>query len=96
MEDWTLRVAPWQQVTEPDTRVRAMALGASAALASRERAFLQERFGWSGGPPRTLSEMAAMLGLTPMRAAQRERLAVRAALAAGRAGEGRVAPVTSP
>lgn len=89
MLDWTLHIAPWQLVLEPDPRVRAAALATGAgAPPERERAFLLERFGWAGGPPRTLAEMAAMLKLTPMRAAQRERLAIRSALEAWRRQRG--------
>ena len=83
--DWTLRVALWQPALEPAARVRREALAGGGNLPERERAFLRERFGWAGGPPRTLAEMAGSLGLTPMRVAQRERLAVRTALAAWRA-----------
>ncbi len=85
IRDWTLGIAPWQGLLEPDQRLRAAARDSGlAALPERERAFLLERFGWGGGPPRTLAEMAGMLKLTPMRSAQRERLAIRAGLEAWR------------
>jgi RNA polymerase primary sigma factor len=86
MADWTLGVALWQGALEPDRRVRVAASAGVLAMAERERGFLVERFGWGGGPPRTLAEMAGSHRLTPMRVAQRERAAIRAALAAWRAG----------
>ncbi len=79
--DWTLSCAPWQTWLEPDARVRA----ALAGLDAGEREVLAERFGWTGGPPRTLAEIAAARRTTVIRAAVMERRALRAAFAWARA-----------
>lgn len=80
--DWTLTLCPWQPCLEPDPRVRP----ALRQLPETEQHWLLERFGWSGGPPRTLDEMAAHRGIKPMHAAKKDRAAVRAGLHAARAG----------
>ncbi len=73
--DFTRAVAPWQTFLEPDARIRA----ALPSLDAADRDFLVARFGWSA-PPRTIERLAAELGLTPIKAAIRERTAIRAAL----------------
>ena len=78
LPDWTLSIAPWQAWTEPDPRTR---IGASMLP---ERAFLQRRFGWDGGPPATLDEVAHAFGLTRIEVVRRERSLVRAAIEAAR------------
>lgn len=81
--DWTRRVAAWQVSDghwwlEPPGSVRA-GLG---VLPARARRVLELRYGW-GGPPRTIEEVAAEVGLPAVRAAAMER---RALVMAGRAG----------
>jgi len=73
--DWTLSCTAWQRWLEPELRVRAGAAGLDAA--SRE--LLETRFGWSGGPARTLKEIAAVKRTTLIRATVLERTALRGA-----------------
>ncbi len=80
LADWTGRVAPWQAWFEPDPRVR---LGA-ASLPDPRRSFLLRRFGWDGGPPATLDQIASAFSLTRIVVVAHERNLVRAALAAAR------------
>jgi hypothetical protein len=87
LEDWTLRVAPWQELVEPDPRVRR-GLG---ALGELERRWLELRLGWLAGPPRTIAQTAAELGLTTARGARVERAALEEAIRAGE-GDGAAAP----
>lgn len=77
--DWTLSVAPWQPMIEPDPRVRR----GIGALDEPDRRLLIDRFGWDG-PPRTIAELAESLRTTVMRAAIMERRAIRRAIAAAR------------
>ncbi|MCG3122784.1 MAG: hypothetical protein GIKADHBN_01187 [Phycisphaerales bacterium] len=85
--DWTVSCAPWQAMVEPRAAVR-VSLG---QLPPEDAAFLGERFGWSGGPPATLRELASRYKLTSMHVAAKERKILRAAFAAARAfGGGRV------
>ncbi len=74
LPDWTRRVAPWQVFLEPDPRVRA----ALPALDEPSRRLLVLRYGWDG-PPLTLPQLAAALDTTIMKAAMKERSALRAA-----------------
>lgn len=82
--DWSRVVAPWQRWLEPHFRTRdAVDLG---LLPEREGEFLRRRFGWYGGPPRTLLELGDMFSLSPIRVVVFEqrtlrlaRLAVRSA-----------------
>lgn len=54
--DWTRSVAPWQEWLEPDARAR---VGATMdAMPKAEAAFLVRRFGWDGGPPAALHDLA--------------------------------------
>ncbi len=82
LADWTMTVSAWQSFLEPDPRVRRNLMGIDADRS----AFLAARFGWDGGPPHTLIELATRLHMTPMRAGTIERLAIRASLQAARAG----------
>lgn len=81
IDDWTRAVAPWQEFLEPDRRVRAVLMN----LEPRCAAFLSRRFGWYGGPPRTLAELGAAMGLDTPRSVRFEREALRDALKVARA-----------
>lgn len=80
LPDWTLSVCSWQEWTEPDPRARAGA----AALPEPDRGFLLRRFGWDGGPPATLDQLAPSFGLTRIAVVGHERELVRGAVAAAR------------
>lgn len=76
LEDWTRRMNPWQAWLEPPPRVRA----APATLDADAREFLAARYGWDGGPPRTLRELTREFRVSPPRAPIVEQRAVRACL----------------
>lgn len=81
LEDFTLRVSPWQAWLEPDVRVRAGLWRVPPELAE----VLVMRMGWAegesgGGPPRTLAEVARLRGVTPGRVSRLEHRAMRLAL----------------
>jgi hypothetical protein len=84
LPDWTWQVCVWQAFTEPDSRARV----GLAGLGEKDREFLARRFGWDGGPPATLDEIAPAFGLTRIAVVGHEREVVRAAVAAGRASMG--------
>ncbi len=75
--DWSRTVCPWQRWLEPHFRTREAV--DTARLAERERDFLRQRFGWYGGPPRTLAELGPEFGLSPIRVVVFEQRALRAA-----------------
>ncbi|MBX3410845.1 MAG: hypothetical protein KF859_13290 [Phycisphaeraceae bacterium] len=80
MPDWGRTLCPWQRWLEPHPRTRdAVEQG---LLDPRAAEFLRHRFGWSGGPPRTLLELGADFGLTPIRVVVFEQRALRDARAA--------------
>jgi hypothetical protein len=54
MPDWTRTVARWQEFLEPDARLK----GAAEKVVSELSSVLKERYGWDGGPARTLLELA--------------------------------------
>lgn len=81
INDWTRHVAPWQDFLEPDRRLRAVI----RTLEPRTAAFLSHRFGWYGGPPRTLADLGTSMGLDAPRCVRFEREALREALKAARA-----------
>jgi len=86
LEDWTRSVDPWQRWTEPDARIAGVLDEIEAAHA----AALRWRFGLDDGSgrvelPRTLDELAVLLGTNRPWAAVAVRRAVRAALDAARA-----------
>ncbi|MBX3358418.1 MAG: hypothetical protein KF745_08315 [Phycisphaeraceae bacterium] len=82
LEDFTRRVCPWQEVLEPDSRVR----GALARLEAKHRDILVSRHGWGGRPPATLRDLAQARRVTPSQIVRLERSAVRAALAMAAGG----------
>ncbi len=75
IEDWTLQVALWQKVVEPDARLKA----ASERVGKAQRELLVMRFGWGDGPPRMLGECAKVLKVSSIKIARMERDAVAAA-----------------
>lgn len=81
--DWTLLVSPWAAAVRPDRRLAEARRRIDPDLA----ALLAERYGLAGSPPRTLAEIAAARRITIMHAGRLERRAIRAALAAARAGD---------
>jgi len=72
LDDWAVRVNPWQEWLEPAAAARA----GRAGLAARERGVLEMRFGWSGHPPRTLEETAREFKTTPTRITAIQRSAI--------------------
>ncbi len=81
--DWTRRIAPWHEFggrvwLEP----RASARSGLDGLSEFERRLLTVRYGW-GPRPHTLTEAAAVLGTTVLRAGPLERRALRSAGGAG-------------
>jgi hypothetical protein len=72
LEDWTAAVHPWQEWLElpPAARERLGTLG------ERERRVIELRYGLAGGPPRTLVEVAGVLGTTPTRVGAMQRRGV--------------------
>jgi RNA polymerase primary sigma factor len=95
LADWTLRIAPWQAWLEPRAAVRH----ALERLPDRSRLFLIARFGWAvagdgraggsgtgGGPPHTLTSLAATFRTTRIQAARLELRALHAALGLVRGG----------
>lgn len=75
IEDWTLQVAPWQKVVEPDARLKT----ASERVSKPQRELLVMRFGWGDGPPRMLGECAKLLKVSSIKIARMERDALAAA-----------------
>ncbi|MGH7133316.1 MAG: hypothetical protein ACREJO_15390 [Phycisphaerales bacterium] len=80
LADWTRSVSPWQSWCEPPPGVRRGLV--AGAVTTDARALLGARFGWNGGPPTTMTQLATRLGVTPSAAARRENAARRAALRA--------------
>lgn len=76
LADWSTHAAAWQSLVEPDPRVRA----GLDDLDDFERRVLMLRFGWLVAQPLTRSDLAAELGITPLRAARAERRAIARAL----------------
>lgn len=83
LPDWSRSLCRWQSWLEPPANVRPNL----DAVPPAARDVLMRRFGWAGEKPATLAEVAAALDITIMRAALRERAAIRAALAASRRGK---------
>jgi len=83
LSDWERSVNAWQKVLEPDARLLA---GIGAKRVPTDAAgVLMKRYGWDGGPPRTLAELAVEFNLTRIRVLQAEQKAIAAALHAVRA-----------
>ncbi len=83
MPRWERDVSPWQKLLEPDRRLRPGIVAGVVPTAAAD--VLTRRYGWDGGPPRTLAELAGELHVTPIRVLKVERDALRAALVALRA-----------
>jgi DNA-directed RNA polymerase sigma subunit (sigma70/sigma32) len=80
--DWSRGISPWQRWLEPHFRTReAVERG---MIPERECEFLSQRFGWYGGPPRTLAEVGDAFALSPIRVVVFEQRALRAARLAAR------------
>ncbi len=73
LDDWTLRLAPWQRLVEPAPRLVA----GIAALAPADAEILTLRYGLDGARPRTPAEIATAAGVHPSRVAQARQRAVR-------------------
>ncbi|MEM9065792.1 MAG: hypothetical protein AAGB51_09920 [Planctomycetota bacterium] len=88
MVDWTRGLDPWQRWTEPDARFGSVLdeIGKEAAIVLRARFGLADADG-RVVKPRTLDEIAEMLGTTRPWAAVAVRRAIREALDAARARE---------
>lgn len=82
LPDWTARLCPWRAWLDPDPRLRSIL----PRLEPDAARLLAERFGWTGGPPITQKALAAQLNVPLVHAARAERKALRAGLAAARAG----------
>lgn len=94
MPDWTVRVAAWQSFLEPDPRVRGVVRGGVRAADGEggEEAVwarvLAMRFGWDGGKPRMIDEVAGEFGWTHIRAVKEERRALVEGMRRAREGGG--------
>jgi len=77
LPDWSRLVSVWQKELEPHFRVRIAA--ESGKLDPVMSAFLIDRFGWYGGPPRMLNELTEKFNFTFVRAAIFEQRAIHAA-----------------
>jgi uncharacterized protein YoaH (UPF0181 family) len=82
MPAWERAVSPWQAFLEPDARL--LPAIRAGRVPQREATVLLLRFGWDGGPPRTLAELAAELKISRIRVLQVEQRAIAAGLAAAR------------
>jgi len=83
MPDWERQLCSWQSVLEPDRRLRpAITAG---RVPPQSAGVLAKRHGWDGGPPRTLTELAAELKVTRIRVLVVEQKALAEALRAVRA-----------
>ncbi len=76
IDDWTRRVAPWQQWLDPDWRIA----GVLERLDERDRIALMLRFGMGEHRPITRAALAGVLETTQVHAARFERAALRNAL----------------
>jgi hypothetical protein len=91
LPDWSLLVCGWQRWLEPHHRVRAAA--ESGAMDEQTAKFLLHRFGWYGGPPRTLAELSEQFNFTLVRTAIFEQRALYAAMKHGEPGPARLQAV---
>jgi hypothetical protein len=78
MPDWTRSVAAWQAFLEPDARLRG------ACERVELGSFLKKRYGWDGGPARTLVELARERKINQVGVFRLEQRAVREGLSAAR------------
>lgn len=103
LTDWTLRVDPWQDWLEPPEELARAARAAASPPPTppadqRERddlRLIRVRYGLTAesGPPRTMRDAAAVLGLTAQGLAARERRIIGAAVSPQ---SGRAATARSP
>lgn len=80
LPDWSLLISAWQRWLEPHPRVRATAL--SGGLDALTTDFLCCRFGWNGGRPHSLAQLAERFQFTPVRTAIFEQRSLYTALKA--------------
>jgi uncharacterized protein YoaH (UPF0181 family) len=84
MPAWELHVAAWQTFLEPDARL--LPAIRAGRVPAPEAAVLLKRYGWDGGPPRTLAELAPELKVSRIRVMEVERRALATALRVVRGG----------
>jgi hypothetical protein len=82
LHDWALNLNSWQAWLEPDPRVRP----ALPSLDESARNLLERRYGWAGGPPESVQQIAASMHTSPARASRLLHEALRSALVAARRG----------
>ncbi|TVQ64796.1 MAG: hypothetical protein EA379_00785 [Phycisphaerales bacterium] len=92
LADWTRHVAPWQQWLEPPPGVRTALEHAD----EETRRAVELRYGWSGDPPRTREDAAALLDIPAARVAALEQRAARLARDRARAAHARDTADPSP
>ncbi len=91
IEDWSRTLSTWQRWLEPDARLRAAAEagvkeGATeGAIDAETAAYLIERYGWGGAPPRTLAELGLARSMRAPAVARLDAKAHAAAMAWARA-----------
>ncbi len=78
LEDWSRRVAPWQEWLEPPESVRS----ATRRLPPAQAAWLGAKYGWDGGPPMMLTELSDRFGIARQRAPGFDRACLRLAITA--------------
>ena len=82
--DWSRSVAPWQRWLDPDPRIEAHL----DALDEPDRALLSKRYGFGGGRPHTIDELAGDLGIPRVQGSRTLRRVYRRGLLAARASGG--------
>ncbi len=83
--DWTMEVASWQRRIEPRERVVRAAWRGGESW----EVFLAARFGFAGGPPRTLKELSEDRGVTGIVVAREEQRAIERAMRGGELERGK-------
>ena len=78
MPAWERQVAAWQAFLEPDARLLPAIRAGRVPVP--DAAVLLKRYGWDGGPPRTLAELAPELKVSRIRVMEVERRALATAL----------------
>src|SRR5262249_46557045 len=81
--DWTRSVAPWQEFLEPDRRLRGVLNG--KGLMPESATFLAKRYGYDGGSPWTLAELAKERKMNQVAVFRLEQKALREGLQQARA-----------
>jgi hypothetical protein len=80
-------------VGRPFPNERRLAAAESGAMDEQTAKFLLHRFGWYGGPPRTLAELSEQFNFTLVRTAIFEQRALYAAMKHGEPGPTRLQAV---